>query len=109
MKRFNVEVKTDNGVQLVLSRTGDPQRTETVTVDTEELCAAVNAGVYSTPDEAKEDAHADVEFRSVKAAYELLGLPEGYRLTDDEISELRAAQTIAVDSLVPSVDTLFVQ
>lgn len=28
--------------------------------------------------------------------------------TDDEISELRAAQATAVDSLVPSVDTLFI-
>lgn len=69
---------------------------------------AIDAGVYSTPDEAREDARADVEFRTVKTAYKLLGLPEGYRLTDEEISELRTAQATAVDSLVPSVDALFV-
>lgn len=108
MKRFNIEVQTTDGVQLLLSRVDDPGQTETVTVGTEDLRAAVDAGVYSTPDEAREDARADVEFRTVKAAYKLLGLPEGYRLTDDEISELRTAQATAVDSLVPSVDTLFV-
>lgn len=107
MKRFDIEVQTADGVQLVLSRTDDPGQTETVTVGTEDLRAAVEAGVYSTPDEAREDARADVEFRTVKAAYKLLGLPEGYRLTDDEISELRTAQATAVDSLVPSVDKLF--
>lgn len=107
MKRFNIEVQTTDGVQLLLSRVDDPQQTETVTVGTEDLRAAVDAGVYSTPDEAREDARADVEFRSAKAAYKLLGLPEGYRLTEEEISELRAAQTAAVDSLVPSVDALF--
>ena len=107
MKRFDIEVQTADGVQLVLRRTDDPGQTETVTVGTEDLRAAVDAGVYSTPDEAREDARADVEFRSVKAAYKLLGLPEGYRLTEEEISELRAAQTAAVDSLVPSVDALF--
>ena len=107
MKRFNVEVQTTDGVQLVLRRTDDPQQTETVTVGTDDLRAAIDAGVYSTPDEAREDARADVEFRTVKAAYKLLGLPEGYRLTEEEISELRTAQATAVDSLVPSVDALF--
>ena len=77
MKRFNVEVQTTDGVQLLLSRMDDPQQTETVTVGTDDLRAAIAAGVYSTPDEAREDARADVEFRSVKAAYKLLGLPEG--------------------------------
>ena len=108
MKRFNIEVQTTDGVQLVLRRTDDTQQTETVTVGTEDLRAAVDAGVYSTPDEAREDARADVEFRTVKAAYKLLNIPEGYRLTEEEVSELRAAQTTAVDSLVPSVDALFV-
>ena len=107
MKRFNVEVQTTDGVQLLLSRVDDPQQTETVTVSVDDLRAAIDAGVYSTPDEAREDARADVEFRTVKAAYKLLGLPEGYRLTEEEISELRTAQTTAVDSLVPSVDKLF--
>ncbi len=107
MKRFNVEVQTTDGVQLVLRRTDDPQQTETVTVGTDDLRAAIDAGVYSTPDEAREDARADVEFRTVKAAYKLLGLPEGYRLTEEEVVVLRTAQTTAVDSLVPSVDTLF--
>ncbi len=108
MKRFNIEVQTADGVQLVLRRTDDPQQTETVTVGTDDLRAAIDAGVYSTPDEAREDARADVEFRTVKAAYKLLGLPEGYRLTDDEVAALRTAQTAAVDSLVPSVEALFV-
>lgn len=108
MKRFNIEVQTTDGVQLVLRRTDDPVQTETVTVGTEDLRAAVDAGVYSTPDEAREDAQAGIEFQLVKAAYKLLGLPEGYRLTEEEISELRTAQTAAVDSLVPSVDALFV-
>ena len=107
MKRFSIEVQTADGVQLVLRRTDDTQQTETVTVGKDDLRAAIDAGVYSTPDEAREDARADVEFRTVKAAYKLLGLPEGYRLTDDEISELRTAQATAVDSLVPSVDKLF--
>lgn len=107
MKRFNIEVQTTDGVQLVLSRTDDPQQTETVIVGTDDLRAAIDAGVYTTPDEAREDAQAGIEFQLVKAAYRLLGLQEGYRLTNDEISELRTAQTIAVDSLVPSVDTLF--
>lgn len=107
MKRFNIEVQTGNGVQLLLSRTDDPQQTETVTVGTEELQTAIAAGVYTTPDEAREDVHADVEFKSVKAAYKLLGLPEGYRLTEEEVAAMRTAQTTAVDSLVPSVDTLF--
>lgn len=108
MKRFKVEVQTEGGVQLLLSRTDDPGQTETVTVGTDDLRAAVEAGVYNTPDEAREDARADVEFRTVKAAYKLLGLPEGYRLTEEEISELRTAQATAVDSLVPSVDALFI-
>ena len=108
MKRFDIEVQTADGVQLVLRRTDDPGQTETVTVGTEDLRAAVDAGVYSTPDEAREDAQAGIEFQLVKAAYKLLGLPEGYRLTEEEISELRAAQTTAVDSLVPSVEALFV-
>ena len=108
MKRFNVEVQTTDGVQLLLSRVDDPQQTETVTVGTDDLRAAVEAGVYSTPDEAREDTQAGIEFQLVKAAYKLLGLPEGYRLTDDEISELRTAQSTAVDSLVPSVDALFI-
>lgn len=108
MKRFSIEVQTADGVQLVLRRTDDPQQTETVTVGTDDLRAAIDAGVYSTPDEAREDARADVEFRTVKAAYKLLNIPEGYRLTDDEISELRTAQATAVDSLLPSVDALFV-
>ena len=107
MKRFDIEVQTADGVQLFLSRTDDPQQTETVTVGTEDLRAAVDAGVYSTPDEAREDAQAGIEFQLVKAVYKLLGLPEGYRLTEEEIGELRAAQTAAVDNLVPSVDTLF--
>lgn len=99
MKRFNVEVQTTDGVQLLLSRTDDPQQTETVTVGTEDLRAAVEAGVYSTPDEAREDAQAGIEFQLVKAAYKLLGLPEGYRLTEEEISELRTAQATAVEAL----------
>ncbi len=108
MKRFDIEVQTADGVQLVLRRTDDPGQTETVTAGTEDLRAAVDAGVYNTPDEAREDAQAGIEFQLVKAAYKLLGLPEGYRLTEEEISELRAAQTTAVDSLVPSVEALFV-
>lgn len=108
MKRFDIEVQTTDGVQLVLRRTDDPQQTETVTVGTEDLRAAVEAGVYSTPDEAREDAQAGIEFQLVKAAYKLLGLPEGYRMTEEEISDLRTAQVTAVDSLVPSVDALFV-
>lgn len=107
MKRFDIEVQTADGVQLLLSRVDEPQQTETVTVGTEDLRAAVDAGVYSTPDEAREDAQAGIEFQLVKAAYKLLGLPEGYRLTEEEIGELRTAQATAVDSLVPSVDTLF--
>lgn len=107
MKRFNIEVQTGSGVQLFLSRTDDPQQTETVTVGTDDLRAAIDAGVYSTPDEAREDAQAGIEFQLVKAAYKLLGLPEGYRLTEEEVVVLRTAQTTAVDSLVPSVDTLF--
>lgn len=106
MKRFSIEVRTDSGVQLVLTKTGTEQ-TEAVTVNTDALEEAIAAGVYETAEQAKEDVRANVEYLSVQAAYKLLGLPYGYRLTADETEAMQEACAQAVDSLVPSVDTLF--
>lgn len=108
MKRFNIEVKTGSGVQLLLSRTDDPSQTQTVTVSTDALQEAIDAGVYKTAEQAKEDVRANVEYLSVQAAYKLLGLPYGYRLTADETKAMQEACAQAVDSLVPSVDALFI-
>lgn len=107
MKRFNIEVKTGSGVQLVLTKSGTEQ-TETVTVSTDALQELIAAGVYATAEQAKEDVRANVEYLSVQAAYKLLGLPYGYRLTADETKAMQEACAQAVDSLVPSVDALFI-